>query len=52
MHIGARSPIVTKSLEHTFGAKNLPSDEIGAVVGNVYMEEAALVTKAKNDAFA
>lgn len=27
-----RSPLVRKSIEHTFGSKNLPSDEIGKIV--------------------
>ena len=37
---GARSPLVNKSLEHTFGVKNLPSDQIGKVVQNEWMVEA------------
>ena len=40
---GGRSPLVRKSIEHTFGSKNLPSDEIGKVVGNQWMHEEALL---------
>ena len=38
-----RSPIVSKSIDHVFGAKNLPSDEIGKVVSNEWMREAAVL---------
>lgn len=40
INTGVRSPIVTKGIEHTFGIKNLPSDQIGAIVQNEYMEQA------------
>lgn len=36
-----RSPLVSKSIDHTFGCKNLPSDEIGKLVSNKFMEDAA-----------
>jgi hypothetical protein len=42
INVGQRSPILTKSIEHTYGANNLPSDDMNAVMGNVYMQEAAL----------
>ena len=42
INVGTRSPIMTKSLEHTYGANNLPSDDINAVIGNVFMKEAAM----------
>ena len=35
-----RSPLVNKNLEHVFGAKNLPSDEIDKVVTNQFMKDA------------
>lgn len=44
-----RSPLIRKSLEHIYGAKNLPSDNIGNVVNNTYMEEAAIYTQARNE---
>ena len=40
--MNSRSPLVNKSIEHTYGIKNLPSDEIGKVVSNQWMMEAAL----------
>ena len=43
---------MTKSLEHTYGANNLPSDDINAVIGNVFMKEAAMQSKARNEAIA
>ena len=40
---GGRSPLIRKSIDHIYGAKNLPSDHIGNVVNNSYMEEAAIL---------
>jgi hypothetical protein len=34
---GGRSPMTRKSIEHIFGAQQLPSDNIKQVVGNDYM---------------
>ena len=39
---GGRSPLIRKSLEHVYGCKNMYSDNIGNVVGNTYMQEAAV----------
>lgn len=44
-----RSPLVRKSIEHTFGSKNLPSDEIGRVVSNQWMLEETLLQQRKNE---
>ena len=52
INVGTRSPIMTKSIEHTYGANNLPSDDINAVIGNVFMKEAAMQSKARNEAIA
>ena len=38
----ARSPLTRKSIEHIYGAKPLPSDDMGKVVGNHFMEQAAI----------
>lgn len=37
----ARAPLISKSIDHTFGCKNLPSDEIGKLVSNKFMVDAA-----------
>jgi len=47
-----RSPRSTKALEPTFGVKNLPSDEIGKVVSNTWMIEAANQTLARKEEIA
>ena len=49
---GTRSPMHIKSLDYTFGAKNLRSDDVGAVVGNVYALEAEMLAKARAETFA
>lgn len=49
---GARSPMTTKSMEHIYGAQNLASDEIGALVNNHWMAEAAEMTRQRNDVVA
>ena len=38
-HTG-RSPLVNKNMEHVFGAKNLPSDDVNQVVSNQFMKDA------------
>ena len=39
--MGGRSPLTRKSLDHVYGTNNLVSDNIGKVVGNDFMQEAA-----------
>ena len=47
-----RSPMTTKAVDHTYGAKNLPSDEIGALVNNTYMTEAAEISRLRSEVIA
>lgn len=49
---GGRSPLIRKSIDHIYGAKNIPSDNINNVVNNAYMEEAAILLQAKNEEIA
>ena len=50
--VAGRSPIVTKSVEHVFGAKNLESDAIGSVVQNQYMREATEINRVRMEEIA
>ena len=47
MRVGLNSPHKTNSIEHIYGVKNLPSDEISKVVSNQWMLEAAMANQAK-----
>ena len=49
LNTGGRSPIQTKSIEHTYGTMNLPSDSIGAVVANQWMHEAAELSRQRKE---
>ena len=50
--MAARSPFTRKSIEHIYGTKNLPSDSIGKIVSNEFMQEAMTVSQAQNDEYA
>ena len=41
-----------KSIDHIYGAQPLPSDDMRKVVGNVFMEEAAIETQIKKEELA
>lgn len=38
---------MSKGIDYTFGIKNLPSDHIGSIVENKYMEEAKKLQASK-----
>ena len=44
--------MTTKSVDHTYGTHNLPTDEIGALVNNTYMTEAAEIARVRNEVIA
>lgn len=46
-----RSPLVNKNLEHVYGAKNLPSDEIDKVVTNQFMKDAYALDQLRNEQY-
>ena len=49
-HTG-RSPLVNKNMEHIFGAKNLPSDDVNQVVSNKFMKDAYALDKLKKEKY-
>ena len=46
-----RSPLVNKNMEHVFGAKNLPSDDVNQVVSNQFMKDAYYLDKLKKEKY-